>query len=237
MKLMWLGQAGYRLEASDGTAVVIDPYMSDSLRISRGGSYTRQVPINEEILHKKADILVLTHIHEDHMNFDTIDAIIAENEELAILSPLNVQLALRQRYADKAVKLMQFDRGVQITLSGLRFTACFACHSDEKAIGFIVEGEGKTLIHTGDTMYHLSLPEAYPKHADALMISINGQGNNMNAVDAARLTKQLAPKAVYPMHWDMFKAYGCDVSEFTDEFENSDNIRIMVPDYYEFENI
>ena len=37
------------------------------------------------------------------------------------------------------------------------------------------------------------------------------------------------------MHWDMFKAYGCDVNEFIEEFRDGGQ-RILVPEHYaEFE--
>lgn len=84
-------------------------------------------------------------------------------------------------------------------------------------------------------MFHKRLPSEYPQGADLLMLPINGSGYNMNAVDAARLTAILAPKAVLPMHWDMFKAYGCDVNEFISEFRDGGQ-RILVPEHYaEFE--
>ena len=84
-------------------------------------------------------------------------------------------------------------------------------------------------------MFHKRLPSEYPQGADLLMLPINGSGYNMNAVDAARLTSILAPKAVLPMHWDMFKAYGCDVNEFISEFRGGGQ-RIIIPEHYaEFE--
>ena len=125
--------------------------------------------------------------------------------------------------------------GIEITLSGIRFSSTYAAHSDEHPIGVVIEGDGKVVCHTGDTMFHKRLPSEYPQGADLLMLPINGSGYNMNAVDAARLTAILAPKAVLPMHWDMFKAYGCDVNEFIEEFRDGGQ-RILVPEHYaEFE--
>ena len=36
----------------------------------------------------------------------------------------------------------------------------------------------------------------------------------MNAEDAARLTEELAPRRVFPMHWDMFARYAGDPERF-----------------------
>ena len=76
---------------------------------------------------------------------------------------------------------------------------------------------------------------AYPKHADAFIVPINGKGNNMTACDAAKLTTELYPKNVFPMHWDMFKKYGLDVNEFAEELKALNAtaaIKVIIPDHY-----
>ena len=234
MKISWLGQAGFRLAADNGTVIMIDPYLSDTLRYKKGESYRREVPIKEELLESHVDVVILTHIHDDHTDFGTLDRLLAANGPVAVLAPVNVLAALRARYA-RPENYMLFDPGIEITLFGIRFSSTYAAHSDEHPIGVVIEGDGKVVCHTGDTMFHKRLPAEYPQGADLLMLPINGSGYNMNAVDAARLTAILAPKAVLPMHWDMFKAYGCDVNEFIEEFRGSGQ-RILVPEHYaEFE--
>lgn len=234
MKISWLGQAGFRLVTDNGTVIMIDPYLSDTLRYKKGESYRREVPVKDELLGSHVDVVILTHIHDDHTDFGTLDRLLAANGPVAVLAPVNVLAALRARYA-RAENYMLFDPGIEITLNGIRFSSTYAAHSDEHPIGVVIEGDGKVICHTGDTMFHKRLPAEYPQGADLLMLPINGSGYNMNAVDAARLTAILAPKAVLPMHWDMFKAYGCDVNEFIEEFRDGGQ-RILVPEHYaEFE--
>ena len=234
MKISWLGQAGFRLVTDNGTVIMIDPYLSDTLRYKKGESYRREVPMRDELLGSHVDVVILTHIHDDHTDFGTLDRLLAANGPVALLAPVNVLAALRARYA-RAENYMLFDPGIEITLNGIRFSSTYAAHSDEHPIGVVIEGDGKVICHTGDTMFHKRLPAEYPQGADLLMLPINGSGYNMNAVDAARLTAILAPKAVLPMHWDMFKAYGCDVNEFIEEFRDGGQ-RILVPEHYaEFE--
>lgn len=234
MKISWLGQAGFRLVTDNGTVIMIDPYLSDTLRYKKGESYRREVPMRDELLDSHVDVVILTHIHDDHTDFGTLDRLLAANGPVALLAPVNVLAALRARYA-RAENYMLFDPGIEITLNGIRFSSTYAAHSDEHPIGVVIEGDGKVVCHTGDTMFHKRLPSEYPQGADLLMLPINGSGYNMNAVDAARLTAILAPKAVLPMHWDMFKAYGCNVNEFISEFRDGGQ-RILVPEHYaEFE--
>lgn len=231
MKLYWLGQAGFYLVADHGTAIMIDPYMSDSLWQDRGEKYHREVPINEEFLKAKVDVMVITHAHADHMDFATLDQVFAVNHGMAVMAPRNVLSQLRARYGELE-NYMLFEPGVEITMNGILFRASYACHSDECPIGVIIEGEGKVLCHTGDTMFHTRLKTELPVEADLLMLPINGMGNNMNAVDAARLTRSLRPRLVMPMHWDMFKAYGCDVEPFCSQLDGAAQ-RILTPPQYE----
>lgn len=233
MKLTWLGQAGYRIRTENGMVIYIDPYLSDSLLMEKGDTYTRQVPIREEDLTAHVDVLILTHLHGDHTDFLTIDRLAAYNPKMAVLAPLNVLNALRARYTGVPLWYMLFDRGVEITLEGVRFVSNFACHSDERPIGVTIVADGKVLCHTGDTMYHRQLLEDLPRGADALLIPINGQGYNLNAVDAARLTRFLQPVTVYPMHWDLFREYGCDVQTFLEQFAEAERNFIRIPAHYQ----
>mgnify|MGYP000599908234 CR=1 FL=1 len=50
MKISWLGQAGFRLVTDNGTVIMIDPYLSDTLRYKKGESYRREVPMKDELL-------------------------------------------------------------------------------------------------------------------------------------------------------------------------------------------
>lgn len=230
MKVCWLGQAGYRITTDNGTVIVIDPYMSDSLLEKNGESYKREVPIDQNILHGHTDVLIMTHNHADHMDFGTLDAMM-NVDPMQILCPMSVFHPVRNRYWG-AHNYVQFENGIETELFGVRFSAVYAAHTDEKAIGVVIEADGKVLVHTGDTMYHRALRSAYPAKPDALLVPINGKGCNMNAHDAARLTKEVAPKKVFPMHWDMFRAYGCDVSEFTECFAGDGETETVIPQHY-----
>lgn len=230
MKLTWLGQAGYRIVTDCGTVIVIDPYMSDSLHAEKGDDYLREVPINEDILHSHIDILVFTHCHADHVDFGTLDVMLA-GEPLTVLASLNSLHKIRNRYMGEHNYVM-FDEGIETIINGITFRSVYAAHTDEKAIGVVVEADGKVLIHTGDTQYHRRLKNEYPENADVLLLPVNGKGCNMNIADAVRLTNELKPKRVYPMHWDMFRKFGADVNEYIRLCEGKENLEVVIPEHY-----
>ena len=234
MKGLWLGQAGFLMTADDGTTVMIDPYMSDFLLDRDGPAFTRQVPIRQEFI-KTPDILALTHCHEDHMDLATLDQLFG-HKRMTVLAPANVLPILRQRYPGQA-EFILFTPGTEVTLGSWHFRATFAAHSDREAVGIVMACDGKRVYHLGDSLYHRQLFADPVEDIDLLIIPINGKGNNMNAVDAARLTRDLAPAAVLPMHWDLFKAFGCDVAEFTGLFTSADAVQICIPEHYVYFSI
>jgi len=231
MKLTWLGQAGYLLRTSSGMTIMIDPYMSDSLLEAAGEGYRREVPVDEDILNMKLDFMIVTHPHGDHMDFGTLDVIFKNNPGMYVLSAYKTQFAMRERYGGE-LHYMLFDAGAEINLPGIRFVSRYAMHC-EGSIGAVIQADGQLVCHTGDTMLCTRLYDEYPKGADALILPINGKGNNMTAMDAAKLTEALAPKSVYPMHFDMFRKYGCDPAEFTGALGSACASRVVIPTHYE----
>ena len=231
MELTWLGQAGFYLRCENGTGIMIDPYLSDSLFQANGESHRRQTPLCEAFLHVQTDVILITHAHGDHLDFGTLDTLIGDGSSPAVLAPRHVLQAIRDRYGNAADGML-FEPGTEITLLGILFRAVFAMHSDPCPIGAVIEADGLCVCHTGDTMYHRRLPEEYPVGADLLLLPINGRGNNMNATDAARLTRLLRPKAVFPMHWDMFASYAGDPGAFAACFAEGEQ-KILLPPPYE----
>ena len=234
MKLTWLGQAGYFLHTDDGLNIFIDPYMSNNLEEKKGPSFHREVPIDESFFDIHPDVIILTHIHDDHTDYATLDRFFSRaTKPINLLAPLNTWTEVRKRYGG-IHEYIQFDEGIEVTLDGALFRAVYAAHSDERAIGILIFADGKTVYHTGDTLFHRRVGEYVNDPVDAMLIPINGKGNNMNCMDAVRLTEKILPQRVFPMHWDMFKAYGCNVNDFVDIMNSRKvKVQIVIPKEYE----
>ena len=68
-RITWLGQAGLLFEF-DGLTVMIDPYLSDSVKEIEPQNY-RRIPVDESFFDIKPDVLVFTHNHLDHYDSET----------------------------------------------------------------------------------------------------------------------------------------------------------------------
>jgi L-ascorbate 6-phosphate lactonase len=201
MKLTWLGQAGLLFE-TDGKKILIDPYLSDNVKNFEPQNY-RRVPVDESFLSIKPDVIVVTHNHLDHLDKETLKYYLTEDAEVLVLAPNGGWQELR-KYGGKSNYVL-FNPGTEWTVGAVRFRAVKAEHSDPCAIGVIVSAEGRDYYVTGDTLYNEQVLASLPKtELFAVLLPINGKGNNMNAVDAARFAAQTGAKYAVPLHFGLF---------------------------------
>ena len=65
-RMWWLGQAGFAFKSHSGTTVYADPYLSDAVERLAGFKRLSLAPLAPEDV--RADLVVLTHEHEDHLD-------------------------------------------------------------------------------------------------------------------------------------------------------------------------
>ncbi|MBQ3591879.1 MAG: hypothetical protein II979_08040, partial [Clostridia bacterium] len=101
---------------------------------------------------------------------------------------------------------VSFNRGTEWTQDGLRFTAVRAEHSDPFAIGVVITdlSDGKNYYITGDTLYNSTIFTDLPEKIHAVFLPVNGVGNNMNMIDAARFADRCGAEIVVPLHIGLF---------------------------------
>lgn len=200
MKIIWLGQAGLLFDTGD-CCVMVDPYLSDSVSAIEPEKHRRQ-PIDESIFNVKPDVMVFTHDHLDHYDPETARRFITEQSGITVLAPRSVWEDVRLIGGNNNFVL--FERGTQWSERGLQFTAVMAAHSDEHAIGVVIEQCGRRYYLTGDTLYSDEIFADLPGDIYALFLPINGVGNNMNMTDAARFAERVGAERVVPLHFGMF---------------------------------
>lgn len=218
MKITWLGQAGLMFETC-GKTVFFDPYLSNSC-FKTNPKNNRRVCVDESIFRIKPDIIVLTHSHLDHTDPETLEKFLTENSGITVLAPKNAWEIARTFGGNN--NYVSFNRHTIWTEGDIRFKAVYAEHSDESAIGVIMEAEGMIYYITGDTLYNTDIFEDLPSDIDAVFLPVNGVGNNMNMTDAAAFCKEIGTTAV-PMHCGLFD----DIDMNTWEYKNK-----VVPEFF-----
>jgi L-ascorbate 6-phosphate lactonase len=201
--LWFLGQSGYILRSADVT-VVIDPYLSDSVRaIAPEFGRLYPPPLAPEDL--RADIYVITHDHLDHLDPQTL----GEYRHIAQTTFVAPRLACNKLEAlgIPRANIVRLDSGESATICGVRITGIYALPAEAEVIdttGYWIElANGRNVYHTSDTEYSELLVKCAPK-AEVLLVCINGKDGNMGAQPAARLAAAVAPRvAAIPNHYDL----------------------------------
>lgn len=199
-RVTWLGQAGLLFEF-DNCTVMVDPYLSDSVKELEPKNY-RRVPVDESFFDIKPDILVFTHNHLDHYDPETAKRFVNASYAVTVLSPRSVWENVRKNGGDNNYVI--FDTDTEWTEKGIRFTAVKAVHSDPYAIGVIIDDGRKKYYVTGDTLYNPGIFPYIPKDIYAVFLPVNGAGNNMNMTDAARFAEAINPQKAVPIHIGLF---------------------------------
>lgn len=196
MKITWLGQAGLYIQLG-GLKIIIDPYLSDSVG-KTDPAKSRRIPVDEHIFEIQPDVLAFTHDHLDHYDPESAERFLKQDRGLLVLAPGTCWQKARAMGGKHNYIL--FNEGVEWTQAAVKFTAMPAVHSDPFAIGILIEGEGKRVYITGDTLYSKKLLASLPDKIDVIVLPINGVGNNMNRTDAARLVADSKAKLAIPVH-------------------------------------
>ena len=77
LALWWLGQAGFAFKTAAGRIVYLDPYLSDAVERLHGFKRLSLPPLAAEEV--RADLVVLTHEHADHLDPDALPIIARNN--------------------------------------------------------------------------------------------------------------------------------------------------------------
>ena len=213
--LWWLGQAGYIIKSCDGIIIAIDPYLSNHCaKENPGSSRTYPAPIRPEEL--KCDLYLFTHNHDDHLDPETVQNI-QSGKDAVFVGPRNCCRHLREMgIREESITLLE--SGEDITVHGINVKGTFCLPTDEDvldSIGFLISFPNSiSIYHAGDTGYIGFLHYLSKYSIEVMLVCINGKYGNMNLIEAAKLSRVLAPRVVIPNHYDMFKNNQANPYEF-----------------------
>lgn len=185
MRITWLGHASFKIKSGEKPEKVlyIDPYVE------------RYAPTGLWETLEKADIILISHWHFDHVSLDVVGKlrydetkIIGTRESAAEIDGCEALTAGEEREIGK-VKI----RAVPA------YTPRRPAHIERGVvIGFLLEIEGKRIYYASDTGI---IPEMQTLGKIDIAILPVGGTHTMSPAEAAKVVEILKPKIAIPSHW------------------------------------
>jgi len=225
MLAIWgLGQSGFILKGGR-TVAYLDPYLTDSVDeagYAPKGTFPRQFPpplAPDEATN--AQVVFCSHEHVDHTDPRTLKPLSQASPRAIIVgSSWSRDMLLEAGVAEGRIRVPKLD--APSAVSCLPFSAGPSAHygpeSDPERghrwLGYVIELNGVTLYHSGDTILHDGLVDRLKgASVDIACLPVNGRDfwrehrgiiGNLDAREAAELAATIGADVLIPMHNDMF---------------------------------
>jgi L-ascorbate metabolism protein UlaG (beta-lactamase superfamily) len=184
VKITWLGHDSFKIK--NGKTVIIDPFKLRSTA-------------------DKADILLISHEHFDHLSPDDIKKVANENTTIVTIPAVKKELGNLKVKEIKAAKpgdrIHIGDVSIEVVpaynLNKFREPGKVFHPKEDGKAGFVIGMKGLRIYHSGDTD---AIPEMKGLKPDVALLPVSGT-YVMTAEEAAQATRMIEPKLVIPMHY------------------------------------
>jgi len=222
---------GDRLATSQGD-LVIHPINHATLALGWGNVTVYVDPVGgaarfADLPHP--NLILLTDIHGDHLNLDTLKALVTDKTK--IVAPPAVAEQLPAELRQRATVLTN---GQTASLLGMKIEAVPAYnltperqrfHAQGRGNGYVLTLGGKRVYLSGDTE---DVPEMRAlKDVDVAFVCVN-LPYTMDVEQAAHVVREFRPKIVYPYH-----SRGSDLEKFKKLVGDDRGIEVRLRDWYQ----
>ncbi|MEP6936825.1 MAG: MBL fold metallo-hydrolase, partial [Chthoniobacterales bacterium] len=205
----WIGHASFLIQTQDFN-ILIDPNWSMWLKVIK-----RLKQPGFEIHHLPSiDFVLVTHAHFDHLDRRTLRHVAADQ-------PIVVPIGVGNLVHDLGFKIVhELDHWQRVELGSLcvSLTPCHhwgarLLHDSHRGFGgFVIESDGRSIFHCGDSAYFDGFREIGKQFdIEIALLPIgaydppSGREVHMNPEEAVQAFKELRANTLVPMHYGSFR--------------------------------
>ena len=187
LHIWWLGQSGF-LAQWRGEHLLFDPYLSDSLTRKYAATDKPHTRMTELVVEPERldfiDVATSSHNHTDHLDGETLLALMQANPEMELLVPSANRRFAAERLEVDPDQLRAIDVGQSIRLGEIELHAVPAAHEslakDDQGryhfVGYVAKLGPWTIYHSGDTIPYDGMEEILRQwEIDVALLPINGR--------------------------------------------------------------
>jgi L-ascorbate metabolism protein UlaG (beta-lactamase superfamily) len=217
VKITYHGHSAFEIK-SDKCNILIDPFIT-------GNKHAKVKPGD-----LKADYIILTHGHGDHLG-DALEIAKKSN------APIICVFELADYVAAKGLKAhhMHIGGGYNFPFGRVKYTIAHHSSSTPDGVyagnpaGVVISTGGKNIYHAGDTGLFLDMKLIGEMTSlDAAMVPI-GDNFTMGIDDAVKAVEFLNPKLAIPIHYNTFDVIQADPNEFKRKVESIGKKCVVIP--------
>ncbi|WP_077327481.1 metal-dependent hydrolase [Virgibacillus siamensis] len=225
MKVSYHGQSVVRVETADHT-ILIDPFISGN----------ELCDLDADSI--KADVILLTHGHNDHVG-DTFD--IAKRNDALVVAPNE----LANYFGGKGLNThpMHIGGAHEFDFGKVKLTQAFhgSSYTEEDGsiiytgmpAGILLTVEGKTIYHAGDTALFSDLKLIGDMNDIELVFLPIGDNFTMGPEDALVAADWVKANTVVPMHYNTFPVIEQDPDDFAAKVKTGKGLAMKIGDSIE----
>jgi L-ascorbate metabolism protein UlaG (beta-lactamase superfamily) len=192
-----------------GLSIVTDPMLRNWL-----GPLHRQGPAPDRSLPEAADLVLISHLHRDHLDIRSLRRFPAD-------TPVVVPRGASKWAAPGGARdIRELDVGETVSFGGVEVTAVRADHNGYRdrtwgeriqPLGYLIDAGGGKIYFAGDTDLYDEMSELAP--LDVALLPIWGWGasvgsGHLDPERAVRALELLRPRLAVPIHWGTFYPAG-----------------------------